>query len=349
MEALMRGGTIVGTLVFLVLLSSYACKRDDALLQEMVAAGPDIGVGPAIRVLEAGSRDDTLSIASPGSVVSADGSFLLADVANDRIMRIDSMFGYVGELGRSGAGPGELDVPMRLVRHGDELFVGELANSRYSIFDRDGTFKRVIAATNTAASFAVRSDGRILAAGVDERHYARLIEADGTSERAVLERPAALAVPTGAAIGAHSTAVLVGPGDTAHVFDDVHGVLLKYDDRGALVLARRLPVAVLEAEQQRRNALAKDIARQGHRLVSAPYLKTMSFADDGSIVLLITRDSLAALRVDPADYRYRRIAAGLDAPDLFYLRTATDAVIRRGRLYAFSANGLAVYPLVEDL
>ena len=315
-------------------------------VEEMIVGGADQTIGPPVRQLEAGSLADSLGLSYVGGIADDPEGFLLTDILNDRVLRIDTSFHKVSEFGRTGEGPGELDAPLRILRVGGEIVVGEMANSRFSVFDADGRFTRSLPSDHAFGSFAVRADSRIIAAAPGDRHYGRLIGLRG-EERTYLERPVDFVRPAAdQPIGSLDSQILVGPGDTTHVFDDEHGVLLKYDPNGRLLLARSLPADVLEAGRDDRRRLAADFARQGRRVAGAPFLKSMIFTDDGSLLLLLaSRTDLVGLRVDPADYTYRRISGRLREPAMMYVRAASNVAVRGDRLYAFSQYGLSVHPI----
>jgi hypothetical protein len=328
--------------VFVLLV--VGCSSAPAV-EEMVVAGNAQVVSLPVLELETGSRADSLGLSAIGAVVEEPAGFLLSDVLNDRVLRIDTTFHLLGAFGRPGEGPGELDGPLRIVLANEQIVVGDQANDRFAIFDLDGGFVRVVPSDHASFSFAVRSDGRIVATAPGETHYGRLIEPNGV-ERPFLDRPRSFVrAAARAEIGMMDASVLVGPGDTAHVFDDQLGLLLKYDPNGRFIVARSLPAEVAEEARKRRRELTAEFAQQGRRLVGAPFLKTMRFTPDGRILLLVTQGDLVALLVDPGDYRYTRISAALADPDMIYVRTATDVAVRGDLLYAFSQYGLSVHPL----
>jgi hypothetical protein len=333
-------------------LAAFACSTSllgcspAPRVEEMIARGEDQTIGAPLRQLETGSLADSLGLSYVGGVADDPEGFLLTDILNDRVLRIDTSFRKVSEFGRTGEGPGELDAPIRIVRVGDAIVVGEMTNSRFSRFDADGRFMSSVPSDHAGGSFAVRADSRIIAAAPGDRHYGRLIEFRG-AERTYLERPedfvrSAADEP----IGSFDSQILVGPRDTMHVFDDERGVLLKYDPDGRLLLARSLPADVLEAGRDGRRRLAADFARQGRRVVGAPFLKSMRFADDGSVLLLlVSKTDLVGLRVDPTDYTYRRLSGRLRQSGMTYVRAASDVAVRGDRLYAFSQYGLSMHPI----
>lgn len=314
---------------------------------EMAADGGDQVVGPALRELEAGSPSDSVGLSLVGAVADDPAGFLLTDMLNDRVVVVDTTFHLLAEFGSPGQGPGELDGPLKIVRFGGEVVIGEMANNRFSFYDRSGRFRRVVSSDHAASSFAVRADSTLLAAGPTEAFYARLIERSGR-EQAYLDRPSAIArVADSEPIGLLDSHVLVGPGDTTHVFDDQFGVLLKYDPDGRLLLARSLPDEVLQRAREQRRAMTEEFARQGRRVAGVPFLRTMRFADDGTLLLVVIDNDLVGLRVDPADYTYRRIVGDLQSGGLAYVSTAIDVSVRDDRLFAFSQYGLSVHRLMD--
>jgi hypothetical protein len=96
---------------------------------------------------------------------SADGFFLL-DSGNRQVVRVDRQGRPLARLGRRGSGPGEFEYPLELYRHGDELWVGDIALRRDAVFGPDDTFRRVVLwpgrGRSVSGGFAITPDEGML-------------------------------------------------------------------------------------------------------------------------------------------------------------------------------------------
>lgn len=70
------------------------------------------------------------------------GSVLVLDASNNRIMRFDSLGSYVGSFGESGTGPGAFVAPFFLEVAESEIYVLDIELNRVTAFDTSGVFLR---------------------------------------------------------------------------------------------------------------------------------------------------------------------------------------------------------------
>ncbi len=71
-------------------------------------------------------------------VVGGDDSFFLLDGGNLEVVELARDGSVLNVFGREGSGPGELRYPLRMVMYEGELWISDVRNVRFSIFDLDG-------------------------------------------------------------------------------------------------------------------------------------------------------------------------------------------------------------------
>lgn len=336
----------MGVIAITALAGCDAGSPNDAL-PPMEIRLPDLALGPPIRELIAGAPDDRLEIASVSRIVIDGSTFLVPDVAGHRILRLDTTFALLDSFGSEGAGPGELLRPSLAVPWNDELVVGEWTNGRFSIFDSAGNYRRMVTGAVRPESYGIRRDGGIVMHSANTDHYAILLSADGSSVPFAPRPDFLRAEPGTETLGGDASLVLVGPGDTTHIFDNEHGVLLKYDGTGRLILARSVPEEVIGPVREYRTGVVEAFAKQGRRVLGMRLLHSMSFTGDGSIIIHIGRGTTAAIIVDPADYSARRITANMKDPVWALVSGASGTVVLGSTYYAFAEAGLAAHPLLQ--
>jgi hypothetical protein len=96
---------------------------------------------------------EELRITSPGpdgefvtlsSVAGRDGRIYLSDSRAPAIHRFDSTGRYLGQIGRSGDGPGAYRIPTTLGMRGDSLWVWDPSHRRITLWDREGKLVREV-------------------------------------------------------------------------------------------------------------------------------------------------------------------------------------------------------------
>lgn len=105
-----------------------------------------------------------------GTAITADGSLLLVDRGESRVLRVSPDGSLRAIFGRAGDGPGEFRFPYRVAERSDgSIVVYDLANRRFSEFDASGRFVRrwtTSAEIVTIDAIVPLSDGRIAVSGV---------------------------------------------------------------------------------------------------------------------------------------------------------------------------------------
>jgi DNA-binding beta-propeller fold protein YncE len=90
-----------------------------------------------------GAQEEELN--TPLSVtIDQDQVIYIADHKNHRIQVRDKTGSLIRNIGKQGAGDGELEFPSSLSLVGNSIFVADKGNSRIVVFDKDGGFVRNI-------------------------------------------------------------------------------------------------------------------------------------------------------------------------------------------------------------
>ena len=131
-------------LLLLLLAAATGCQSSDpepdppAILQ--LASGPSVEIGRA-----SGDPSQELYRVS-GAVRLADGRIVVANSGSSELRYFDSSGDYLKSVGRRGGGPGEFTGDLTLLPyHGDSLLVWDARLRRFSLFDFNGAFVRVLA------------------------------------------------------------------------------------------------------------------------------------------------------------------------------------------------------------
>jgi len=96
------------------------------------------------------------------------GGFVLLDGGNRQLVLVDRQGRFRAAAGRQGGGPGEFQYPADVETSGEEIWVADLLNSRYSVFTTGGAYLREVGWKEIAlwgGSFAPLDDGRLLYQG----------------------------------------------------------------------------------------------------------------------------------------------------------------------------------------
>jgi hypothetical protein len=99
-----------------------------------------------------------------GAAGTADG-FLLVDRGNREVVRVDLAGRVLAHFGRRGQGPGEFQFPHAIEVAGDRIWVSDLMNGRFSIFDSDGIYQRDLRWADLGwrgSNYLPLPDGRLL-------------------------------------------------------------------------------------------------------------------------------------------------------------------------------------------
>jgi len=100
------------------------------------------------------------------AVVGFEDGFYVLDSGNRQVVETDLRGRVRNVFGQRGEGPGEFGYPRFLNIVADEVWVGDIMPMRFSIFDRDGSFRRTVPSQARLAPdqnrCAILPDGRIL-------------------------------------------------------------------------------------------------------------------------------------------------------------------------------------------
>ncbi len=99
-----------------------------------------------------------------GAAGTADG-FLLVDRGNREVVRVDFAGRVRSHFGRQGQGPGEFQFPHAVQVADDRIWVSDLMNGRFSIFDAGGIYQRDLRWAELGwhgSSYRPLPDGRLL-------------------------------------------------------------------------------------------------------------------------------------------------------------------------------------------
>lgn len=186
-------GRVSAVFLHLCLLGSLAgCGRgvpDNTVVEERLGSGAArltyTSFSPRFVEFDVTAEWDIWSPGAPyifsevTDVVGGEESFFLLDGGNLEVVE----FGPDGDLrnvfGREGSGPGEFRSPLHLLLHEKQLWVSDVGNRRFSIFESDGTYSRDVrwpGASRLVNRFAITTRGGILHGGVWPLTVAELAE-----------------------------------------------------------------------------------------------------------------------------------------------------------------------------
>jgi len=91
------------------------------------------------------------------AMTGGDRGFYLLDAGNRQVVLVDRQGEVQLAFGREGSGPGEFQYPLSISLRTDEIWVGDLAAGRYSVFDIEGNFLRSVIWPSRGGRTASRS------------------------------------------------------------------------------------------------------------------------------------------------------------------------------------------------
>jgi len=94
--------------------------------------------------------------------MDSNGIIYITDQRTDAIYKIDSSGKYLGQIGTSGQGPGDLSMPMKIKIVNDEIIVQEAGNMRLQYFDMQGNHKKATRLFKSYHDLDILQDGRII-------------------------------------------------------------------------------------------------------------------------------------------------------------------------------------------
>lgn len=318
-----------------------ACAGDADEVPELPLAGPALEP-TLVREWRPESHTDSFALHRAGGLAWRENAVYVVDSGNDRIVVLDSLLVPMQSFGRSGAGPGELELPTAATFTGDTLVIANANNQRLDLFGTAGDYIRSINAP--AFTFTLTTDalGRLHAPIRDSAYYAIRWADDGATTR-LAPRPASARVRRPRrTLELTAPLLALTPGDTVHVLDNGTGFLLKFSPQGAIVLQRSLPASLLRRLEERRRAIVNDLRRQGRSVRSFPLAKTMVTTGDGMLLLLVGDSLVPGLLIDPHTYFYRAIEPVRDSTGRPF-RSASAATFHPPNLHVLAQDGLFSY------
>jgi len=112
-------------------------------------------------------------------VLGGRDSFFLLDGGNHEVVEFAPDGSLRNTFGREGSGPGEFRYPLRMTMHEDRLWISDVGNVRFSIFDTDGTYERDVrwpGGSRLVNAFAITPRGGIVHGGLWPLTVAELSE-----------------------------------------------------------------------------------------------------------------------------------------------------------------------------
>lgn len=139
--------TIVTLLVFLTGLLGIATFSNAQTLQELYKTGK-ISLEEALRIDYDSFPEEAPLKGISGFAVTKNGNIFVSDMQLNHLKILDASGKYIKTVGQKGAGPGDLSLPWHLVYNGKHVYVYEIRNRRYSLFNEDGSFFKIIKQPN---------------------------------------------------------------------------------------------------------------------------------------------------------------------------------------------------------
>lgn len=314
----------------------------------MHVARPPLVAGPLLRQRLASLTDDSFGFSQPTGFTIRDDALTVVDTGNDRLVVLDLELQPRRTIGRSGAGPGEFQVPLHLEVWNGRYVVGELTNQRLSFF-KDGSYLKSLALPAGLGAFGLGADQTAYVASHASGHYLWAVDSLGKARplaaRALEYYRAADRDERGLPRGVGTELVAVTGGDIIHVLDNQLGVLLKYDSSGRQLLARSLPPQIRARLIQERQMMLDGLHKSGIQVLAAPLIKSMIQEGSDQLLLLFGAGELFGLLVHAGDYTARLLRVPSPSGVWTPVTRATAARIRGGTLYVLDQNGIYVYAL----
>jgi len=246
-------------------------------------------------------------------IVLHDSMLVLTDSRQRRIAQV--VPGRTGMLqGRRGDGPGEFQFPLHSDALGDRVVIGDIGNSRFQFFNREGELTATLKSPVTIHHFALESDSTLLVAIADSVWYLARVNMRGewqpVARRPVRQRTEGSEAPAALMRYDHLVAML-GNGSFA-VFDQTDGMLREYDARGEMLRQRSLPTNILKRLVQTRDEDMKALSSRFGGVLTAPLVKELAGDHRGHLLLLLSAAPIGGLWLDLN--RNQAVALASDTP-----------------------------------
>lgn len=246
-------------------------------------------------------------------IVLHDSSLVLTDSRQRRVAQV--VPGRVGRLqGRRGDGPGEFQFPLHSDALGDRVVIGDIGNSRFQFFNREGELIATLKSPVTIHHFALESDSTLLVAIADSVWYLARVTMRGewhpVARRPVRQHAKGSQAPAALMRYDHLIAML-GNGSFV-VFDQADGMLREYDARGEMLRQRSLPPDILKQLVQARDEDMKALSTRFGGVLTAPLVKELAGDHRGHVLLLLSASPIGGLWLDLN--RNQAVSLATDAP-----------------------------------
>jgi hypothetical protein len=339
------------TRILLALPLLAACSALDSRNESTAGTGgPPLIVREVIARRIAAIGNDSFPLVRPLRIRLLGDTLVVSDVDDDRIALFDARLELLHRFGRSGAGPGELQVPLGLVSWNGLIVVGDLTNQRVSFFRPDGELVREVQLRAMLRSFAIGPDGSVyhVAHAAPDAYFTVITPED--DRRPWGPRPPALELEAeGARRGNwRDEFLVVRTADSAfHVFDSQEGVLFRLDQAGEVRRTVRLPDRLLDPIRRRHQEAIRAFAQQGTRVVRTPLVKDFTATADGQLLIALTSGDVVAVLIDPATYTLREVRVPAENGPWDAARRASSMTVRDDVLYFVTSEGLHAFALEE--
>lgn len=135
--------TLVTILIFLTCLLGVTTFSQGQTLNEVYKTGK-ISLEEVIRIDFDSFPEEVPLKGINGYAITKNGNIFIADMNLHNLKVLNSSGKFIKTVGQKGAGPGDLAYPWHLVFNGKHVYVYEIRNHRFSLFNEDGSFFKVI-------------------------------------------------------------------------------------------------------------------------------------------------------------------------------------------------------------
>jgi hypothetical protein len=332
-------GRMLGHLALVGLLGGCDAPRE--ALPEMALTSGSL-VAAEVVADRPETLEDTLGLGGVHGLVATTGGYWVADVSGDRLLRLNRKLEPIAVIGRSGSGPGELEMPMFMQGLGDALAVMEMGNGRVSVFDSIGVFRRTVSLPVPVAPFDwAGEDGFVVS--TPGASYLAQVGFDG-SVRMLAPR---------ARVGADDpfvtdNQVAVSREGRLVVVDGVAGEVRVFDPDGAPLGGVLLPSALVEQNRAEDEAVATMMAKQGALVLPSSFVKQTATQADGRVLVLVAGGRTFGVLFDPVSMVGTLLNVPAEGGVWTRLMEASHAVIEGNRVTVAHMGGVTAFALESD-
>ncbi len=286
--------------------------------------------------------EDTLGLGSVHGLVATAGGYWVGDSGGDRLLRLDRNLEPIEVVGRSGSGPGELEMPMHMQGLGADLAVMEMGNGRVSIFDSVGEFRRTVSLPVPVAPFDWAGEDHFMVSVAGASYLAEVGFDGSVRSLAPRTRNGSDDSPPAANM------VAVTKEGRLVVVDGVLGEVRVFERDGAPVGGVVLPSALVEANQADHEAMEEMAAQLGARALPSSFVKQTATQADGRVLVLVAGGRTFGLLFDPVSMLGTLLNVPADGGVWTRLTEASQAVIEGDRVTVAHMGGVTAFSLEAD-